>query len=196
MQVVRLARLGMAAAVVTLLAACAHPINLEPSMLPERTESQLVKKKVGYVITDADRAKEVTTPGGGGDKVSYFPYRDMEKAVRSALRAVYEEVSSVKAGSDATALREAGISYVFTPEIITNSSSPSPFTWPPTKFSAEVSCTVTDAAGTVVARVRATGNGAAEFEEFKSDFSLSARRAVADVAEKLVAEIRKSEQLR
>lgn len=195
MQLVRLARLGMAAAVVALLAACAHPISLEPTKVPERIESQLVKKKVGYVITDADRAKEVTTPGGGGDKVTYLPYRDMEKALRSALRAVYDDVTAVKSASDAAALREAGVAYVFTPVINTTSSSPSALTWPPTEFAAEVVCTVTDAAGAVVARVRATGHGAAEFEEFKSDFSLSARRAVADVAEKLAAEIRKDPRL-
>jgi hypothetical protein len=85
---------------------------------------------------------------------------------------------------------------VFTPEITTTSSSSSPFTWPPTKFGTEVSCTVTDAQGVVVAKVRANGEGAAEFAEFKSDFSLSARRAVSDVMDKLVAEIRRNEQLR
>jgi hypothetical protein len=31
-------------------------------------------KKAAYYISDEDRAREVTTPGGGGDKVRYFPY--------------------------------------------------------------------------------------------------------------------------
>lgn len=192
----RLFRFGLAVAAVALLGACAHPISLEPTNVPERVETSLVPKKVAYVISDADRGKEITTPGGGGDKVSYFPYRDMEKAIRSALRAVYQDVTAVKSASDAPAIQEAGVAYVFTPEIVTTSSSPSPFTWPPTKFAAEVSCTVTDAQGALVAKVRANGEGAAEFAEFKSDFSLSARRAVADVATKLAQEIRSNDKLR
>lgn len=192
----RFGRLAFAGSLVALLVACAHPISLEPAKLPQRAESGLVAKKVAYAISDADKAREVTTPGGGGDKVSYFPYRDMERALRAALRAVYQDVSAVKSASDLAAVKEIGASYVFTPEITTTSSSPSPFTWPPTKFSTEVSCTVTDANGVMVARVRANGEGAAEFEEFKSDFSLSARRAVGDVAEKLAAEIRNNEKLR
>jgi hypothetical protein len=148
---------------------------------------------VAYVISDADRAKEVTSAGGGGDKVSYFPYRDMERAIRAALRSVYTEVEALKAAKDAGA---AGANLVFTPAITTTSSSPSPFTWPPTKFSADISCNVTDAAGNVVTTVQSVGNGAAEFDEFKSDFSLSARRAVEEAVAKLAQEIRKNDKLR
>lgn len=191
----RALRLSAAAAVVGVLAACAHPISLEPTKLPERSESQLVAKKVGYAISDADKAKEVTTPGGGGDKVSYFPYRDMEKALRAALRSVYQDVSAVKSPADPL-VKDTGLAYVFTPTISTTSSSSSLLTWPPTKFGVEVSCTVTDAQGAVVAQVRANGEGAAEFSEFASDFSLSARRAVADVVEKLALEVRRNEKLR
>lgn len=196
LKTIRFGRLALAAGIVALLTACAHPISLEASKLPERKEAALVAKKVAYVVTDADRGKEVTTPGGGGDKVSYYPYRDMEGAIRSALRSVYQDVSALKSAQDKAAIKEAGVAFIFAPEIVTNSSSPSPFTWPPTKFSAEVMCTVTDPNGNVVAKVRATGNGAAEFDEFKSDFSLSARRAVAEVVEKLALEIRQNQKLR
>jgi hypothetical protein len=196
MSLQRLARLGAAAALVALLAACAHPINLEPQKLPERQESGLVARKVAYVITDADKAREVTTPGGGGDKVSYYPYRDMEKAIRAALRAVYQDVSALPGSNDAAALKASGAAFIFVPQISTTSSSPSPFTWPPTRFSTEVNCTVLDPQGTVLAKLRATGDGAAEFEEFKSDFSLAARRSVAEVVEKLAQEIRRNDKLR
>jgi hypothetical protein len=196
MEFARVIRTALAVCVVGLLAACAHPINLEPRELPVRSEGQLIPKKVAYVMTDADRAKQVTTPGGGGDKVSYFPYRDMEQTLRATLRSVYADVTVVKAASDLDAIREAGVAYVFKPEILTDSSSPSPFTWPPTKFTADVTCTVTDPNGAVVTNIRAIGQGAAEFDEFKSDFSLSARRAVSDAAAKLAQEIRGSQQLR
>lgn len=192
----RLARLAGGAALVALLAACAHPINLEPQKLPERRESSLVAKKVAYVITDADKAREVTTPGGGGDKVSYYPYRDMEKAIRGALRAVYQDVAALPGSNDVAALKASGASYIFVPQISTTSSSPSPFTWPPTKFSTEVQCTVLDPQGATLAKLHVSGNGAAEFDEFKSDFSLAARRSVAEVVEKLAQEIRRSDKLR
>ena len=193
---VRFVRFGFVAVFVSLLAACAHPINLEPTKLPERNDAQLVAKKVGYVLTDADRAKEVITPGGGGDKVSYYPYRDMEKAIRTSLRAVYQDVSSLKSPNDAAAIKEAGVAYIFLPEISTASSSTSSFTWPPTQFTVNVICTVTDPQGAVLAKVTATGTGAAEFTELKTDFSLSARRAVAEAVERLAQEVRKNERLR
>ena len=193
---IRYARLSLTAVIISLLAACAHPINLEPTKLPERDEAKLVAKTVGYVLTDTDRAKEVTTPGGGGDKVSYYPYRDMEKAIRASLRAVYQDVTSLKSSNDAAAIRQAGVAYIFLPEISTASSSSSALTWPPTQFTVNVICTVTDPQGAVLAKVASTGNGAAEFAEFKSDLSLSARRAVAEAVEKLAQEIRKNEKLR
>jgi len=196
MTFIRWTRLTAAVGLACLLAACAHPISMEPKDLPERVESNLVQKKVAYVIADADLAKQVETAGGGGDKVSYFPYRDMEKAVRTALRSVYLDVTSAKSAAELPALKEAGVSYVFTPTITTSSSSPSPFTWPPTRFSTQVSCAVTDTQGSTLGTVMANGDGTAEFSEFKSDFSLAARRAAADVVVKLAQAIRDNEKLR
>lgn len=193
MHIIASLRLAGAATVVALLTACAHPISLEPTSTPKRDEAQLVAKKVAYVMTDADRAKQVETPGGGGDKISYYPYRDIEKSLREALRSVYADVMVLRAATDT---KDTGVQYVFAPEITTTSSSPSAFTWPPTKFSTELACTVTDASGAVVARFKVAGDGAAEYEEFKSDFSLSARRSVQVVAEKFAQEVRSRSQLK
>jgi hypothetical protein len=193
---VRGVRTAAAVAVVALLSACAHPISLESVRLPERDEARVAQKKVAYVITEQDRAKEVITPGGGGDRVSYYPYRDMEGAIRAALRSVYADVVSLNTATDAAAVRDAGVAYVFVPEITTSSSSSSLLTWPPTSFTAQVTCTVTDAQGGVLAKFSTTGNGAAEWSEFVRDFSLSARRAVSDLAEKLAQDIRANERLR
>lgn len=196
MKFARLCRITAAAAVVALLAACAHPISLEATKLPERDETKLVAKKVGYVLSDANRSLEVTTAGGGGDKVSYYPYRDMEKALRAALRSVYQDVSVLKSGTDAAAIADAGVAFVFTPVITTASSSPSPFTWPPTLFTVDIQCTATDPNGAVITTLRASGQGAAEFDEFKSDHSLSARRAAGDTAANLAQQIRAEARLR
>ena len=179
------ARLLFAALTVSLLAACAHPIGIGPLETPVRNEAGLNPKKVAYVMTDADRTREVITPGGGGDKVSYFPYRDLEKSIRDALRSVYSDVFVVKAASDAEAIKAHGVSYVFTPTITTTSESPSLFTWPPTKFGIDLSCAVTDAQGQRVTDLRVQANGTAEFSEFMKDFGLAGRRASGQLSEQL-----------
>ena len=150
-----------------------------------RNEASLNPKNVAYVMTDADRGKEVTAPGGGGDKVSYFPDRDLEKSIRDALRAVYTDVFVIKSSADADAIKAFGVSYVFSPEITTTSESPSSFTWPPTKFGIDLTCKVTDPEGKLLIQVRAQGNGEAEYGEFMKDFGLSGRGAATKVSEQL-----------
>ncbi|HSX94023.1 MAG TPA: hypothetical protein VLG41_13930 [Hydrogenophaga sp.] len=185
MHVVRIARLTAALAFAALMAACAHPIGIGPLETPVRNEAGLSARKAAYVMTDADRAREVVTPGGGGDKISYFPYRDLEKAIRDALRAVYSDVFVVSAANDAKAINELGASVVYTPSVVTTSSSPSIFTWPPTEFGIELSCAVADAAGQPLAPLKVQAKGTAEFAEFKSDFGLAGRRAASQLSEQL-----------
>ncbi len=182
MNIQRFWRIPAAATLLVLLAACAHPIVVSPLDTPLRVESKLSPKKAAYVLTEADRNLEVTTPGGGGDKVSYKPYRDLEKAIRDALRAVYSDVIAVNSASD-QALRAQGVSHVFSPRITTTSDSPSPFTWPPTKFGIVMVTQVSDPGGAPITTIRTQSNGAAEFDEFKHDFSLSARRAATQLSE-------------
>ena len=189
-------RLPLAATLLALLSACAHPIGIGPLETPARNEAGLNPKKVAYVMTDADRAKEVITAGGGGDKVSYFPYRDLEKSIRDALRAVYSDVFVVKSAGDREAIASFGVSYVFVPSIATTTESPSMFTWPPTKFSIDLTCEVTNTEGRPVTTVKAQGNGTAEFSEFKSDFGLSGRRAASQLSEQLKQQVLADAKLR
>ena len=189
-------RAGVALAFAAVLAGCAHPINVGTDTAPPRVEANLVQKKVAYAMTDAQRALQAVTPGGGGDRISYYPYRDLEKSIRDALRAVYQDVVVLKSAADANAVQASGAALVFTPEIKTDSGSPSPFTWPPTYFTTEVSCVVTDPAGVEVTRVKASGRGEAEFSEFKSELGLSAKRAATNMSTQLAGEIQKNEKLR
>lgn len=162
----RMAPSSFAAAVVVvlLLGACAHPITINPTSTPPRSEDQLYSKKVvGYVMTDADRSKQVTTEGGGGDKVSYFPYKELEKGIRDALKSIYGDVVLVPSPTDIEAIRRDQIFFVFAPEIYTNSNSDSILTWPPTQFSIDLLSTVTDATGNILARVEVSGQGAASY---------------------------------
>ncbi|HEX5805107.1 MAG TPA: hypothetical protein VFY31_02075 [Macromonas sp.] len=178
------------------LTACAHPISINPSDTLNKPEKTISDKKVAYVMTDADRGKQVVSPGGGGDKISYYPYKDLEKVIRDVLSSVYADVSIINSSSNVDEIKSRGVSLVFTPEISTSSSSESIFTWPPTRFSIAYSSNVTDASGNLVSRIQATGTGQAEFSDFKSDFGLAGRRAASDMAKKLQDEIVNNPKLR
>ncbi len=182
---------------VLLLGACAHPISINPTSTPLRSVDQLYSKKVaGYVMTDADRQKQVTTEGGGGDKISYFPYKDLEKGIRDALKSIYSDVVLVQSPTDVEAIQRDQIFFVFAPEIYTTSNSNSLFTWPPTQFSIDLLSTVTAADGSILARLKVVGRGEASFSEFSGDFGLAGRRATKDALEKFTAEIRANPRLR
>jgi len=191
----RLIRNFVCAAGTLVLVACAHPVSIQATKMPERS-SQTSPKKVAYVVTEADRQKQFITDGGGGDKITYYPYRDFERSLRSALASIYSDVTLINSATNVTALRESGASFVFIPEISTTSSSPSALTWPPTKFSVTVSVDVLDPQAVRLARLSVTGNGAAEWEEFKGEFGLAGRRAVENAAQALVEEIQRTEKLR
>ena len=53
-----------------------------------------------------------------------------------------------------------------------------------------------DVNGTVVETIRITGDGRAEFEEFKGNFSLSATRASNDALKRLITALSESKLLR
>lgn len=185
-----------ALAVVLVLGGCAHPISLSPnlSVVMEQAGTK-IDKKVGLAISEANRQLEMTTPGGGGDKVSYRPYQDLEPGLYAALSASFSQVTRVTGTGDPR-VKSENVSLVLTPLIKTTSFSDSVLTWPPTLFSIDLTCTVVDRAGKPVTEVRVVGDGRASFDEFKADFSLSAKRAAEDVLKKLVKALRENTALR
>lgn len=176
---------------------CAHPISMNPDLaLVSGNEAKIIDKQVGYHIPDALRSLEVTTPGGGGDKVRYFPYRDIEPGFYKALSGTFRGVTKIQNPKNADALKSSGISLLITPEITTSSSSASPFTWPPTLFTVTLVCAIADPSGAPVETIKVTGEGRAEFDEFKSNFSLAAVRAANDALGKLIKALNESPSLR
>ncbi len=161
------------------LIGCAHPITLspDPASVDRKDIGTKIAKNVGYYISAEDRVKEVTTPGGGGDKVSYSPYRDLEPGLFKVLSNSFKEVHVLKAPDDKSTIASKNIAFVIIPKIETTSSSSSAFTWPPTEFTVSLDCRALSPTGQVVWQTTAKGVGKAEFSEFKSDFSLSGRRA-------------------
>jgi len=181
-----------------LLGACAHPLAIGPdvSRIERPAGAEPIAKSVAYFIAPELRERVVNTPGGGGDTVSYSPYKDLETAFYKMLSNVFREVSRLNSASDKETMAKRSVSLVITPDISTTSSSPSPFTWPPTQFSIIFTCNIADVEGRPVARISARGDGKAEFEEFKSDFSLAGKRAAEDVLRKLQDALLASSDLR
>lgn len=95
----------------------------------------------------------------------------------------------VKSLDDQSFIKENEIKLVFVPVITTNSSSSSMFTWPPTNFKVDLTVKAIDNSGDVVWERHMSAEGEAEFNEFKSDFSLSARRATESAFLKLAEEL-------
>jgi hypothetical protein len=192
--------LAYSAAVVftVLLVGCAHPINMNPDLAVVTAPAgvKVIDKQVGYHIPDALRLVEVTTPGGGGDKVRYFPYRDIESGFYKVLTESFRGVTKLASPTDLAALKSAGVALVIVPTVNTTSSSESAFTWPPTRFGITLVCSVTDADGKPVQTITVNGEGSAEFSEFKSNFSLAAVRASNDALAKLMSALSASEALR
>ena len=187
--------LGGAATVALLcLTGCAHSIALSPDLSKIAPASAKVPKTVGYVIAETNRWLQVTTPGGGGDKVKYFPYRDLEPGFRKALSEVFDKVAKLSSPAD-PAIAAQGVSLIITPTITTTSSSDGALTWPPTSFSIELNCAVLDARGQPVKQINSQGQGRATYNEFKHEFALAARRAAEDVLEKLAKALAASPEL-
>lgn len=175
------------------LAACSHPITITPSATPD-AEYASSDKKVAYVLTDVQRNQKVTTPGGGGDKVDYYPYRDLEKGIRDALRSVYKKVVVIDS-VNYEKTSENNFDLVYVPDIKTQSSSSSIITWPPTDFKISLNCTISNPEGKHLTNISVTSEGQAEFSEFLSDFGLSGRRAANQMSEELRQAILQNEKL-
>jgi hypothetical protein len=181
---------------VVYLAGCAHPIviSARTDKLPQ-ANGKLVQKNVGYYISESDRDMEVTSPGGGGDKIKYKPYADLDAGIYKVLLNVYKNV--VKLSSvDKSEIAKNSISYVFTPKITTNSSSTGFFTWPATDFEIELTMQARDASGGALWSKVVTAKGHAEYDEFKGDFQLSSRRASEELLGKLQNEILSASNLK
>jgi hypothetical protein len=180
-----------------ILSACTHPITIKPVSTQQQTGSNIYSTKIAaYVMTDADRSIQVISPSTCGEKVSYFPYKDLEKGVRDILKSLYSDVVLVNSPTNYEAIKQDGIAFVYSLNILASSSSDAAFYWPPTQFFIDVTATVTDSDGKVLARLIATGHGVAKVSEFDTDFGLAGRRAAQDALNELATEIQANPKLK
>lgn len=178
------------------LAGCAHPVVITPNVGKislEAGQSNKIKANVGLFIPPEVMRLEVTTPGGGGDSVRYFPYRDMDSAYLHILINVFDGVTRLNASADSNELLRRGIKYIITPDLITNSGSTGLFTWPPTNFTVDLTTNIRDVSGKIVGSPRVVGNGhVAGFSDFNGDFGLAGRLAMEDALTKMQRALRET----
>lgn len=167
---------------VLILEGCAHPITITPDLstvgITQQTKSS---KSIGYYLAESVE-KEVTTSGGGGDNVKYKPYKDLETGLYKMYAGIFASVTLLSSSSDPARFK---LDYIAAVEISTSSSSPSLFTWPPTVFTLNLANDISDAKGTLLGNLRTSGEGRAEFSEFKSDFGLAGKRASQEALNKM-----------
>ena len=181
----------------SLFIGCAHPIVITPDVSKlDRNEVQPIPCNVGYVVTDADRETAVETPGGGGDKVKYYPYKELEPALFKVLSNVFQRAYLMKSQTDASLVKANDIRFIFVPTIRTESSSTGFLTWPPTDFKVELACKAINPEGKIIWEKTVSGTGHAEFAEFKTDMPLASKRASLEALQNFQRELNSAAELR
>jgi len=180
-------------ALLLLLVGCAHPISVQPDIrLLADSGAPRLPMAVALHVAPEDTALEVTTSGGGGDSVRYFPYRDLEGPLLYALSRVFDKVVVVTRAMAGEDLAREGFQLSVQPKLLSASGSSSAFTWPPTFFSFTATAAFVDPAGASVALIQESGSGKAEFAEFRKSPGLAGQRAATDLINRLVESIRKN----
>lgn len=176
---------------IIVLNGCSHKISLAPSLseLEDVKVENKINANVGYYVSNSMKNIEVITPGGGGDKVKYTPYKDTEAALNTMLSKKFKRVYSLKSLEDKNYINEKNIMYVFTTNIYTDSSSTNFFIWPPTDFTIELTCDAVDTNSNKIWTEKVSANGYANAGELMNDFSLSAKRATKDAFSKMLEKL-------
>jgi hypothetical protein len=166
------------------LVGCAHPINVQPkidNLVRSNDAPGRLMHKVAYYIPDASLGMEVTTPGGGGDNVRYFPYRDIEAGFKLMLTNVFETVDRLTGMPTPDEMQRRGYTYLLQPVLTTNSGSTGVFTWPPTNFTVDLTTQVRGTTGTLVASPRVVGtHSVSGIAEMGGNFGITGQVAMQD----------------
>jgi len=179
-----------------LFSGCAHKISITPDTdsINRVVVDNKIDANVAYYMSQDNKMKEIITPGGGGDKITYSPYKDTEAAFRFVLLKLFDKVYSLDSLDDKTVIQTKNIKYIFIPTINTTSFSDSIFTWPPTKFTFELRCYALDKNSNEIWSDIIYSEGYASYDEFKNNFGLSAQRASKQAMLELLEKIDRSKK--
>ncbi len=170
------------AALILVITGCAHPINIAPDLksIRKNEASEKSVNKVTYFFNE-DIDIEVITSAGGGDKVRYKPYKDLDVGIYKTFSDIFKQTKLVKNSEMA---KDTDADYLAAISITTDSSSDSAFTWPPTTFVVNLYAEFKNVKSGEKTQIRSTGEGRADFYEMKGEFNLSAKRASEDLLKK------------
>lgn len=181
--------------IVLFTAGCTHKIDITPkSGSGEAFKEDVKMYSVGYYLSMSDRNRYVVSPGGGGDSIGYYPYKDLELGFREILLNNFEKVYRVKKMDDKSYIEEKRIRYVFTYDVSTTSSSSNIMTWPPENFTVTLSCDAFDNEGNKIWNDSVEGRGIAAFADYKTDFPVAGRRANRAALDKMFFKIKNNKK--
>ena len=155
-----------------------HEIQVSPtlSQIHIAEPSRKIHKKVGYYISQKDRASVTEMPAAVGETISYKPYKESEVAFNTVLTKVFDRVYSIKSMDDEDYIKSKNISYIFIPKIVTRSQSDNILSWVPTQFTFKLICKAVNPEGKVIWKDESKAIGTNDAFS-GNDFSLAARRA-------------------
>jgi len=182
---------------VCFVSGCAHRINITPdtAMMNSIQNSDKIQGTAGYCITPEMRQKEVITPAGGGDRVRYTPYKDIEEGFKDVLENVFLEVRSLDSNV-APNINNNSVDYVVSLEIDTDSSSASMLTWPPTWFGVSLETELFNTETKETTKVSVKGEGSATYSKFIMNKGITGQEATLDALEKLQMALLSSNELK
>ncbi len=167
---------------ILLFTGCSHKISINPVLdnIRNINVENKIDANVGYYISTDNRNKIVNTLAGGGDRIEYTPYNDLEGSLNTILSKVFNRVYSLKSMEDKEYINMKKIEYIFTYKIKTDSSSVDIMIWPPTEFTIELTCKAVNINGDEIWKETVNSLGNANSLELMKDHSLSAQRATED----------------
>jgi hypothetical protein len=177
---------------VVFLFGCTHTINISSNLNSVKNKSEITNKKIGFYISPANRDKEVTDSTTGGDKVAYYPYRDLESSIYKVLFEAFKDVRKMDSFPSESVLKEQGVSYVFIPEVITEASNDSIFFWPPTRFKINLGVKAIDSKGQIAWTKNFEKTGEATRDEWRENFGAAGSKANELVMKEFLEELLKS----
>ena len=176
---------------------CAHQINITPNLSHWSIEGvNKIDKNVSYYISPENLEKKVVTPAGGGDKVKYYPYKESEPVLRVVLDNIFTAVYSMPSLEDKDFLISKDISFIFIPEIETDSSSRSAWIWPPSDFIVSLDCKAIDDLGNIVWEDKVRGESHVGLPQVHMNHALAGKLATEDAFIKLQGKILESGSFR
>lgn len=179
------------------LSGCAHQINITPNTaaIENIQNSSKIQKTAGYYISASMKEREVITPGGGGDRVKYRPYKNIEYGFAKVLDNAFLETKALNSDA-ALNLNNNSADYVVSLDIKTDSSSASMFTWPPTWFEVSITAEILNTRSNEKMSVSAKGEGAATYSEFIFDKGIAGKKAALNALARLQDSLLNAPELR